>query len=572
MLTKDFQRTLVPGVESTPEVPYRAQFTVCQQEPAPGHWEKKCSRIEIPVNGGVLIPPGGEIVVVRHPNGAIDPVTGEVKVVDMYIRVCTTAWVVDGPPGATYCTTYPEQQYVPAVSGRPARVETSVLLGWNAGANSVASHDGDCVCSFDMDHPTGAMCGFTADLEDVSLPARLTHALYFHGGKFQVVESGKAKTPDTNYARGDQFKIQRASGEVTYLHGSRRVYTSRVASVGAIHVGAALYASSDAIGAYSAAPEPAGAGAVIYYGGDDGSFEASFIAADVGLQVPDFADPVVVNLLDLPGASYQLETENSCGGAAAYSLGDGVLATIGTLETGMCAESAKQLVLTIQGAAFPFPALAESLYGGRLLVTYGHGISSGISALIYLNIEDDTEVLGDTRYYSMTPADVDSNSGNVSDRKSIGKMSAAFEGAGLRVVANVLKTSSAINGTFEFSTNLALTIPPPQPERFYAILEEHWPVGEFEGVGEMEFPLTPSTADGVTTIAVRCMASDPLWWNPTPVINYEEMQLSVEELDAVFDETRGYKVGVYSGDDGYVNMKRVGTIKLMPGGSGGGDE
>ena len=248
MLTKDFERTYIPGVVGTPEIPYRAAYTVCHQPPAPGHWETRCTRLEVPNASGIRIPPNGELVTVRDPNGAIDPLTGEVKIIDVYIRVCTSVWVTDGPPGPTVCTTFPEQPYVPATPSRPAKVETTMLLGWNAGANSVQSHDGDCACTFNMDRVTGAICGFTAELDDVASTARFSHAIYFHGGKYQVVERGIARTPEAPYQAGDEFRIQRTNGVVTYIHERKRVLVSRVLSAGAIYVGGALFASSDTIG------------------------------------------------------------------------------------------------------------------------------------------------------------------------------------------------------------------------------------------------------------------------------------------------------------------------------------
>lgn len=248
MLTKVFQRTYIPAVPAQPEVPYRPAFTVCQQTPAPGHWETVCTRMEIPANGSIKIPPGGELITVFDPSGAIDPLTGQVKVVDVYILVCSSKWVVDGPPGPTVCTSYPEQPHVPATPDVPARVEVSALIGWDAGANSVVSHSGDCVCTFNMDRVVGAVCGFTTDLDAVADTERLTHALYFNRNRFQVIESGVARTSEAGYAPGDEFQILRSGGNVSYFHEGALVYMSRRASVGEIHVGGSLYASGDTIG------------------------------------------------------------------------------------------------------------------------------------------------------------------------------------------------------------------------------------------------------------------------------------------------------------------------------------
>lgn len=569
MLTKVFQRTFIPGVPARPEVPYRPAFTVCQQSPAPGHWETTCTRMNVQANGSIRIPPGGELVTVYDPNGAIDPLTGQVKVIDVYIRVCSSKWVADGPPGPTVCTSYPEQPHVPAFPGAPARVEVSTQLGWDAGANSVVSHEGDCVCTFNMDRVAGAVCGFTADLDDVTAIDRLTHALYFHGGKFQVVESGKARTPDAGYTSGDEFKIQRAAGEVSYLHSGKRIYTSRAGSFGEIHVGGALYASADTIGGSHSAPTPNIAGAVTYY---YGSGARKFIAADVGLSVPDFSEPQVVNLFDLVGATYTLANVNGCGDAVAFSLAGGILSTQGTQSAGSCGYPSwpGALALTIHGGSIPFDAYAESLYAGRLLKdSFGSGVSNASPPMVQLVVCAPYDFgpydVGSIRYFSETPANIDSNSGTVDDVFGVGEMAAALEGDGLQI-----HVSADNNSTYKFSTDLKLMVPPMMPTRFHAVIEEHWPAADFEDLGELEFPATGGEEDGATAVPIRCLATGPTWQNPDPVIDPEQMELSYEELSNVFDSARGYRLGIYSGSEGYVDMVRVGTLKLLPGAGGGG--
>ncbi len=568
MLTKDFQRSYHPAVAGTPEIPFRPAYTTCTQAAAPGHWETKCSRIDVPADGGIRIPPNGQLVVVRDPSGAIDPVTGEVKVIDAYIRVCTTVWLNDGPSGPSICTTFPEQAFVPARPGTPGRVETVASLGWDSGANSVQAEEGDCVCTFNMVRVVGAVCGFTAELEDVTDLSRYSHALYFHGGKFQVMENGRARTADKPYLPGDEFKIQRATGVVTYLHAGRPVYISHLASEGAINVGGSLFASSDTIGGVGPAPSGTTADALAYYSGYGPLY---LTAAELGLTVPTFPAPEVINLLDLPGASVTVAPTNACGEALAVSVVDGIFATDGTQSTGTCADSGSMVALTLQGAKFPFPSGEESLYEGRLLVTQGFGQSSGSFAMVYVLLTAQGETLGETRYYTLTPGDVDNNSGSVSGTEAVGKMAAAYEGDGLQVVVSVLKSSPTVAGTFQVSTNLALTLPPPQPRRFLAILEQHWAAIEFEGLEDFAFPNSPGTVDGVTTIPILCDAEGPRWDRPEPVIDMDWVKLKGEVLQAVFNTDRGYQAGIFAGDEGYANMRRVGTLKILPeGGSGGG--
>lgn len=241
MLTKDYRRTPIPPVPGSPEIPARAAYTVCQQKPAPGRWVETCVRWDPPVpagGGAVLIPPGAQLITYGSP---------ELGTYGWYFLVCTSKWVTTGKPGPTVCTSYPAQPYVPAVPPSPARVEMTPYLEWNAGANSVDSQPGACACTFTMGRVGGVVIGLTASLEDVAPVDRLTHALYFHGGRYQVLESGSAKTSDATYAPGDEFQIRRYGGKVTYLHGGRQVYESRVASTGDIHVGTAMYLSGDSI-------------------------------------------------------------------------------------------------------------------------------------------------------------------------------------------------------------------------------------------------------------------------------------------------------------------------------------
>lgn len=247
MLTKGYQRSYIPAVPGSAAIPYRAPYTVCQAQPAPGQWVYTCTRMELPDHGAVLIPPGGQVVYVYDPSGAHDPLTGQPIVIDVYIQVCTSTWKVTGKPGPPICTTYPAQLYVPAVPAKPARVDVTPIQAWDAGANSVTSLDGDCVCTFTMGRVAGVVVGLTQDLGNVPDYARMSHALYFHGPHFNVMEYGATKSSAFEYAAGDEFKIQRANGEVTYTHNGRRVYTSRAESTGAVNVGSALYASGDYI-------------------------------------------------------------------------------------------------------------------------------------------------------------------------------------------------------------------------------------------------------------------------------------------------------------------------------------
>lgn len=256
MLTKVFDQQYVPRVPGSPEIPARAAYTVCQPTYPSARWVYSCSRINLPNGrnslrtGGFSIPPGGQLVIIYDPSGAIDPLTGGVRVLDAYIQICTSTYT-PGPPGPPACTNYPEQVFVPAVVEVPAHIRQVLHQGWDAGANSVESHAGSCEASFVMNTVIGVYVGFTASLGQVNNFNRYTHALHFfvRSGRasFRVVEGTVARSRVFNYMPGDAFKIRRVRGRVSYWHGSVKIHESADPSTGTIHVGTSLYSSGDAV-------------------------------------------------------------------------------------------------------------------------------------------------------------------------------------------------------------------------------------------------------------------------------------------------------------------------------------
>lgn len=250
MLTRDFERVFEPGVPARDMVPPQPEMTVCQPPPE-GSWVHSCERIDVPANSSEAIPPGGTMVVVYDPTGEIDPLTGQVRVIDAYIQVCSSRWVPAPNAGGPVCTTYPAVPYQPAVPYKPPRWSYHVALGWDAGANSVQSYLGDCEAKWDMGKVVGVQVGLTIDRAAVPSTERLTHALFFHQRNsvphFRIMEGGVSRSGDFPYAEGDEFAIRRAQGAVSYWHNGVEVQESGVASYGRVLVGTALYASGDAL-------------------------------------------------------------------------------------------------------------------------------------------------------------------------------------------------------------------------------------------------------------------------------------------------------------------------------------
>ena len=248
-LSKVYGRVYVPAVAGRAAVPAVPARTVCTPKPAPGEWRYTCTRQELPDDwSAILIPPGGRLVIVYDPNGTIDPITGQVRVIDMYLEVCTSRWVTTGEPGPPVCVTYPAQPALPEIVAQPARVETVPLREWNAGADSVAIEDGDCVVTFVMQVVSGVVVG----LEEVSVDPplgieRAPFGLYFAGQQFQVIESGETRTVPRGFTPGDEFQILRFGSRILYRHNGQLVYESKNTSAEPLRVCSSLYASGDFI-------------------------------------------------------------------------------------------------------------------------------------------------------------------------------------------------------------------------------------------------------------------------------------------------------------------------------------
>lgn len=150
-------------------------------------------------------------------------------------------------------------KFYPAVPGRPARLDgyrNEADTGWNAGANSIKSLDGNVRLVFSQPQVQGAAMGFTESRDNPTDYARLTHAFMFRTNSIgeptvQMMESGRAVSPVLTYQLGYTFGLYRDNGQVRYrvMNGST-VVVERVStkpSVGSLIVGCSLYASGDSV-------------------------------------------------------------------------------------------------------------------------------------------------------------------------------------------------------------------------------------------------------------------------------------------------------------------------------------
>lgn len=151
---------------------------------------------------------------------------------------------------ADSCLVCPEQPYIPF---SPPHVDHKPVIGWNAGANSLATIDGDLHMVLTMPKgTTGALVGLKGSRSRQTLPSLIEHGWYFQsaGGAdvAQVVEGGSPQTALATRLDTDSFEIRRQGADVIYLKNGTVVHNSTLPSLGPKLVNACLYASGDHIG------------------------------------------------------------------------------------------------------------------------------------------------------------------------------------------------------------------------------------------------------------------------------------------------------------------------------------
>lgn len=140
--------------------------------------------------------------------------------------------------------------YVPASPATPARIETTPRFGWDAGARSVVSREGDCQLEFSIDPVVGTYVGLSADSADVTDTSRFRYAFYLHQANYQnqyaVIVDGKQCTAPAPYTAETVFKIRRLGEKVEFRVDDEVVHTD-VASTDLLYAATTVYASGDAV-------------------------------------------------------------------------------------------------------------------------------------------------------------------------------------------------------------------------------------------------------------------------------------------------------------------------------------
>jgi len=141
---------------------------------------------------------------------------------------------------------------IAAVPAVPAQYGTNALLGWDAGANSIAEHDGDLIARVVVQAgAVGIVTGLRTGRDRNTVPALVEHGWYFRtvdGVSFAgIIEGGEPVTGALAYSSTDQFYIRRAGQQVSYWVNDTIAYVSTVPSTGAKVLNACLYATNDTI-------------------------------------------------------------------------------------------------------------------------------------------------------------------------------------------------------------------------------------------------------------------------------------------------------------------------------------
>ena len=167
------------------------------------------------------------------------PVSGMVK----------TEWTYVCKPKLV-AVNYPPQDYIPprpAVDATAPRTDIDFNLGWNSGARSIDSFEGDCRIKFKaFSSSVGVVAGLSGSNPDAGY-ASIQYAWYMSNGVARIIEGGITKKYVGAFLYSDNFTVERIRGGVRYLHNDVPVYTSLTPSTGVLFMDVSMYAGDDSI-------------------------------------------------------------------------------------------------------------------------------------------------------------------------------------------------------------------------------------------------------------------------------------------------------------------------------------
>lgn len=159
---------------------------------------------------------------------------------------------VHSPHGVRFITVLPYEG-TPPIPGVPGYTAYDTVREWDAGANSIATEDGDLHVTFNVPVSAGVKVGFFPDGDRNSADAEaMPNAFYVFSGtdgfQYAIVDNGRTVVPKNNQANAQtNYEIRRVGGVVSYYVDDELVYTSSVHSSGPLRVGTTMYRTGDMV-------------------------------------------------------------------------------------------------------------------------------------------------------------------------------------------------------------------------------------------------------------------------------------------------------------------------------------
>lgn len=159
---------------------------------------------------------------------------------------------VYSPHGIRFITVLPYAG-TPSIPGVPGYTVYDTVREWDAGANSIATEDGDLHVTFNVPVSAGVKVGFFPDGDRAPANAEaMPNAFYVFSGtdgfQYAVIDNGRTVVPKGNQATAQtNYEIRRVGGVVSYYVDDELVYTSSVHSSGPLRVGTTMYRTGDMV-------------------------------------------------------------------------------------------------------------------------------------------------------------------------------------------------------------------------------------------------------------------------------------------------------------------------------------
>jgi len=144
---------------------------------------------------------------------------------------------------------YPAVPAVAPIPPTPSKISIDANLGWNAGAISAKTFDGDggVLCKVSAGS-SGVVMGLALPNSGTDIESIIHGFLYkSESGGVHVIEKGVLKSNKRSYPAGGILRVQRMSGVVSYWVDNVRVFVSNVQSNGRVALDVSLYSAEDTV-------------------------------------------------------------------------------------------------------------------------------------------------------------------------------------------------------------------------------------------------------------------------------------------------------------------------------------